>query len=132
MELKVTKEKVLEAASKCKQSEETLKTLFPECFDSKKIILTTSDGYGLCDGDNYFSVFQKEAFIKEDFIKENTCYASDWSHLRFKYKENADKYVYENNKIKFSLLEIEHACFHSKINKEDVKRLLEFFEKRTK
>jgi hypothetical protein len=32
MELKITKEKVLEAASKCSQAKETLKTLFPECF----------------------------------------------------------------------------------------------------
>lgn len=32
MKLEITKEKVLEAASKCSQAKETLKTLFPECF----------------------------------------------------------------------------------------------------
>lgn len=38
-ELKITKEKVLEAASKCSQAKETLKTLFPEAFeDDKKFI----------------------------------------------------------------------------------------------
>jgi hypothetical protein len=94
MELKITKEKVLEAASKCKQSEETLKTLFPECFENKKILLITADGYNLSDGDNYFTVYQKDAFVQEDFVRTNTCYASDWSHLRFKHKENADKYGY--------------------------------------
>lgn len=33
MELKITKEKVLEAAAKCSQAKETLKTLFPEVFE---------------------------------------------------------------------------------------------------
>lgn len=35
MKLEITKEKVLEAASKCSQAKETLKTLFPECFSRK-------------------------------------------------------------------------------------------------
>ncbi|HOV34615.1 MAG TPA: hypothetical protein PLS56_01315 [Candidatus Dojkabacteria bacterium] len=35
MELKVTKEKVLEAASKCSTARETLKTLFPEAFEEE-------------------------------------------------------------------------------------------------
>lgn len=33
MKLEITKEKVLEAASKCSTEKETLKTLFPECFE---------------------------------------------------------------------------------------------------
>jgi len=33
MKLEITKEKVLEAASKCSQAKETLKILFPECFE---------------------------------------------------------------------------------------------------
>jgi hypothetical protein len=36
MELKITKEKVLEAASKCETAKETLKTLFPEVFKDDK------------------------------------------------------------------------------------------------
>ena len=32
MKLEITKEKVLEAANKCEQAKETLRTLFPECF----------------------------------------------------------------------------------------------------
>ena len=35
MKLEITKEKVLEAAEKCSQAKETLKTLFPECFENK-------------------------------------------------------------------------------------------------
>lgn len=35
MELKTTKEKVLEAASKCPTAKETLEILFPECFDKE-------------------------------------------------------------------------------------------------
>lgn len=34
MDLKITKEKVLEAASKCSTAAATLKTLFPEAFES--------------------------------------------------------------------------------------------------
>lgn len=48
-ELKITKEKVLEAASKCPQSKETLKTLFPDVFeDDKYIDLSCSTGTLKC------------------------------------------------------------------------------------
>lgn len=36
MKLEITKEKVLEAASKCSTAKETLKTLFPEAFEPTK------------------------------------------------------------------------------------------------
>lgn len=36
MELKITKEKILEAASKCSTAKEILKTLFPEVFENNK------------------------------------------------------------------------------------------------
>ena len=36
MKLEITKEKVLEAAAKCSQAKETLKTLFPEVFEDEK------------------------------------------------------------------------------------------------
>lgn len=35
-ELKITKERVLEAASKCEDARRTLKTLFPEVFENDK------------------------------------------------------------------------------------------------
>ena len=38
MELKITSERVLEAAGKCTQAKETLKTLFPEAFMEEKPI----------------------------------------------------------------------------------------------
>ena len=34
MKLEITKDKVLEAASKCETARDTLKTLFPECFET--------------------------------------------------------------------------------------------------
>ncbi len=37
MKLEITKEKVLEAASKCSTAKATLKTLFPEVFEDKKV-----------------------------------------------------------------------------------------------
>ena len=39
MKLEITKEKVLEAASKCSTAKATLQTLFPECFDTEKSIV---------------------------------------------------------------------------------------------
>ena len=36
MKLEITKEKVIEAASKCSQAKETLKTLFPDVFEDDK------------------------------------------------------------------------------------------------
>ncbi len=39
MELKITKDKVLEAAAKCPQAKETLKTLFPDVFDENKLTI---------------------------------------------------------------------------------------------
>ena len=38
MKLEITKEKVLEAASKCSTAKATLQTLFPECFEDGIII----------------------------------------------------------------------------------------------
>ena len=54
MELKITKEKVLEAASKCSTAKATLITLFPECFvDDLKIPkfepIKTASGYRLIE-----------------------------------------------------------------------------------
>ena len=45
MKLEITKEKVLEAASKCSQAKETLKTLFPEVFEDEKpeIVFNTAE-----------------------------------------------------------------------------------------
>lgn len=36
MELKITKEKILEAASKCKDASGVLKTIFPEAFENEE------------------------------------------------------------------------------------------------
>lgn len=41
MELKITKEKVLEAASKCDDAKEILETLFPECFQLEYLLYDT-------------------------------------------------------------------------------------------
>jgi hypothetical protein len=46
VELKITKEKVLEAASKCSQAKETLKTLFPEVFQEPDFITGFVEGNG--------------------------------------------------------------------------------------
>ena len=40
-ELKITKEKVLEASEKCGQAREVLKALFPEAFEEEQKIITS-------------------------------------------------------------------------------------------
>jgi hypothetical protein len=64
MKLKITKEKVLEAASKCETAKETLKTLFPEVFED----------------DKYFDLCQLNRYRREDgrwflFSKKQAQYA---------------------------------------------------------
>ena len=50
MKLEITKEKVLEAASKCSQAKETLKTLFPEVFEEENPKITCKDQQFFIDG----------------------------------------------------------------------------------
>jgi hypothetical protein len=61
MKLEITKEKVLEAASKCSEAKEILKTLFPEVFE-KEIKLT-------CDRE----VMNKLSYFKETAIIDVAC-----------------------------------------------------------
>lgn len=42
MKLEITKERILEAASKCSTAKETLKTLFPEVFEDDKYFYFSS------------------------------------------------------------------------------------------
>lgn len=63
-ELKITKEKVLEAANKCSQAKETLKTLFPEVFENDKYVDFTdkSIGYLSCIAIREQCEFAKKSF----------------------------------------------------------------------
>jgi len=132
MKLEITPEEVLELASKSEDLRKILKNKFPDCFKegNEKICFKSSDGYDIKDCEKYFNVYQKDAFVKEDFAKSDCGYASDWNHLRFKEEKNAYTYMIENNRNKFSILEIEHACFYSQISKDDTKKLIDFFKTR--
>jgi len=51
MKLEITKEKVLEAASKCSTAKETLKTLFPEVFvEDKSVTIEYQEDINSKDG----------------------------------------------------------------------------------
>jgi hypothetical protein len=52
MKLEITKEKVLEAASKCQTAKATLKTLFPEVFEDGSVSLRGVDFYTYEQGNN--------------------------------------------------------------------------------
>lgn len=132
MKLEITPEEVLELASKSEDLRQILKNKFPDCFKegNGKICFKSSDGYDIKDGEKYFTVNQKNAFVSEYLAKGNALYASDWLHTNFKEEKNAYAYMIENNKRKFSILEIEHACNHAYISKEDTKKLIEFFQTR--
>ena len=45
MEFKITKEKILEAASKCNTAGDTLKILFPEAFEEKEEYFAFGEAY---------------------------------------------------------------------------------------
>lgn len=55
MKLEITKEKVLEAAAKCGQAKETLKTLFPEAFEAA--LYKKGDRFRHKDGEEYMICF---------------------------------------------------------------------------
>jgi hypothetical protein len=60
MKLEITKEKVLEAASKCSEAKEILKTLFPEVFEEA--------GKFTCDR----SIMNAKGYIKETAIIDSS------------------------------------------------------------
>ena len=131
MKLEITDEEILQIASENPQFKEIIQRLQPELFRLKnQVKLISADGFEMKHGDNIFSVYQKESFVKIEIVKSNACYASDWGHTRFKEHYNAEEYAYENNKKQFSISEIEHACFHSKFKKKKIKNLLAFFLKK--
>lgn len=56
MELKITKDKVLAAASKCSAAKETLKTLFPEVFKPEPLNVSKFRGE---IGNDYENIIEK-------------------------------------------------------------------------
>jgi len=61
MELKITKEKVLEAASKCSTAKRTLETLFPEVFETDELDFTkykidNTDGFAGIKNDKRYLI----------------------------------------------------------------------------
>jgi hypothetical protein len=85
MKLEITKEKVLEAASKCSQAKETLKTLFPECFDGRSgnikdcdVTTSTRDNKYLCIAQGFAPIgLEDKCFaLSDEFNWEMKKYAS--------------------------------------------------------
>lgn len=95
---------------------------------------TTADGYAVNVGEIYYTVYYKptaighRAHVEECKFENNVYLGSDWVHLRFKLRENAQIYADINNKKKFALLEIEHACFHCGIKDDSKKRLIQILK----
>lgn len=69
MKLEITKEKVLEAAEKCSQAKETLKTLFPECFDNS---IDEIDPFTITTFNNGNFIFIGESLAPQGF--KNRCF----------------------------------------------------------
>lgn len=127
MELKTTKERVLEEASKSEEAKKILSNIFPECFG--KICVTTTDGYDIRDGEEYYVVYQKHSFVQKEFGRINHTYGSDFNHTRFKSKELAEKCAVDNNVIGFTFNDIIHACCHVDISTQKRKELIDFLQK---
>lgn len=81
--LTITKEKVLEAASKCSTAKEVLKTMFPECFEvehSLAPLCLAEPGYIFTDAQARAAGFRDNGFLKvfRNGFEANTCfYLSD-------------------------------------------------------
>ena len=106
MELKITKEKVLEAASKCSTAKATLETLFPECFEKE---------YGLgkfnMEGLKTF-IFSKHVFVEGIYVKVPlpNC-NNEWTFESFEWakkfiNQNPGAYVEYNPQFQYDYLYI--------------------------
>ena len=75
MQLKISKEKVLEAASKCSQIKQTLEILFPEAFKEEKFIgqifIPKDNSYILTLDQRMF--YKKEYVYKHAFLAHKNC-----------------------------------------------------------
>lgn len=94
MELKITKERILEAASKCSQAKETLKTLFPEVF-SQDVFLTPLPGGSGTDF-NSRDVAGKDTNIIQVRVGGDYDRRAFWLNTNYKWQlvnEAADYYV---------------------------------------
>lgn len=91
-ELKITKERILEAASKCSVAKETLKTLFPEAFQENVTIIESPKngrwtiGLGYADmQSNYiplvFSYSHESGKIR---LNQNFEFSIEGNELKFK------------------------------------------------
>ncbi len=117
MKLEITKEKVLEAASKCETAKSTLKTLFPECFDSPKETINgkTDDAPDnqtcIRDGEVYYTVHgtpERFYIVKSVYPKASS---GAWKIFtgNVRGKINSESWVISNTK-RFTLDNIYLAC----------------------
>lgn len=93
MELKTTKDRVMEAAKNCPYAEQTLKTLFPEVFKKDKIDLWSESGIGVR------VLFNKDGHAGDSLISlrkyDNSFYLS--RHFEWELKDNGDYFTLHIN-----------------------------------
>lgn len=108
MELKITKEKVLEAASKCSTAKATLETLFPECF-----IKTGFEGFDMKGLDKSIPYsFGEKPIRTENYIKVPLPNANNkWSIGAFEWaikftKQNEGTYISHSKDFDYNFIYI--------------------------
>jgi len=93
MELKTTKDRILEAAQNCPQAEQTLKTLFPEMFECEEIDLWSESGIGVR------TLFNKDGNARNSLISlrkfDNCFYLSN--RFEWELKDNGDYFTLHIN-----------------------------------
>jgi len=93
MKLEVTKEKVLEAAEKCSQAKETLKTLFPECFEKELPIFPNGVSIKI-SGDRAI----ENRLLGSDDYNSNVLWLSDLFEWEIKKAKNGGYLLIANHK----------------------------------
>lgn len=79
MKLEITKERILEAASKCSTAKETLKTLFPEVFEEEKYfdfsgVKIKFENLPRGFDSNYFDIRRAGDFVGKGFYLTDNLY----------------------------------------------------------
>lgn len=127
-ELKVSKERIIEAAEKCSTAKNVLETIFPEAFE-KPVLFTSADGFEMREDDRVYIVVQEAAKIYNVECQPNKEYKDKWNHTRFKKEENAQKFRKETYYQRFSIIDFQAGCVKFKIGKKKAEEFLNFLKK---
>jgi hypothetical protein len=91
--------------------------------------LITGDGFRLNPGDEYFAIYLNGQFnIRHEFVMKTTTYGSDYYCTRYKYRENAEKFILDCQQKSYNQMVIKQACRHAGIPIGKIEKMYSFLQ----